>query len=131
MKKVLQLAVILLAFFPAISFAQAQKNVWPEMKNFHAVMSSTFHPVEDGNYEPLKEKAESLFTTAKAWQKSAIPADFKPAETKAALKKLVIKCAAVSKAVQANLGNEKLKTLITEAHDVFHTIAGECRIAEE
>ena len=131
MKKALQLAVILLAFLPAISFAQAEKNVWPEMKDFHAVMAASFHPVEDGNYAPLKEKAESLFTTAKAWQKSAIPASFKPVETKAALKKLVIKCAAVNKGVQANLSSDKLKVLITEAHDVFHTIAGECRRTEE
>ena len=131
MKKALQLAVILLAFLPAISFAQDKKAVWPEMKDFHAVMSATFHPVEDGNYAPLKEKAQSLFSTAQAWQKSAIPADFKPEETKAALKKLVIKCAAVSKAVQANLSDEKLKILITEAHDAFHTIVGECRRTEE
>ena len=52
-------------------------------------------------------------------------------DVKAALKKLVIKCAAVSKGVQANLSNEKLKTLITDAHDVFHTIVGECRRTEE
>jgi hypothetical protein len=131
MKKSLQLAVILLAFLPAISFAQDKKNVWPEMKTFHSVMSSAFHPVEDGNYAPLKAKADSLFSTAQAWQRSPIPADYKPVETKAALKKLVIKCAAVNKGVQANLSDAQLKTLITEAHEVFHTIVGECRRTEE
>lgn len=65
------------------------------------------------------------------WQASAIPADFKPAETKAALAKLVFKCELISKAVSANQSDENLKTLITDAHDVFHTIVGECRKAED
>lgn len=127
MKKAIQLAVMLLAFLPAISFAQSERATWPEMKNFHTYMSSTFHPAEENNLAPLREKSALLFEAAKAWQKSEIPADFKPVETKAALKKLVIQCGAVRKGVEANLSDEKLKTLITEAHDIFHTIVGECR----
>lgn len=131
MRKALQVAVVLLAFLPAISFAQGTKDAWPELKKFHSYMSSTFHPVEESNYAPLRAKADSLFSSAQAWQRSAVPSGFKPVETKAALKKLVVKCAAVSKAVQANQDDARLKKLITEAHDIFHTIVGECRITEE
>ncbi|MBL0356126.1 MAG: hypothetical protein IPP72_04225 [Chitinophagaceae bacterium] len=131
MKRVFQLAVVLLAFLPAISFAQDKKAAWPEMKEFHAVMSTTFHPAEEGNFAPLKEKAEQLFEAAKKWQKSEIPANFKPTETKEALQNLVIKCGAVKKAVEAKKNDEELRRLITEAHDVFHTIAGECRRADD
>jgi hypothetical protein len=140
MKKTLQLAVILLAFLPAISFAQATegahtaqaaKNVWPEMTAFHTLMSGSFHPAEEGNFVPLKENAERLFAAARTWQKSAIPEDkFKPKETKEALKKLVLDCNAVNKAVIAKHNDEELRRLITKAHDTFHTIVGECRQAE-
>ena len=88
MKKAIQLAVILLAFLPAISFAQDKKTSWPEMKNFHSIMAATFHPAEEGNLAPVKAKADSLFMAAQAWQKSPIPSNYKEVETKAALKKL-------------------------------------------
>lgn len=131
MKKALQLAVILMAFLPAISFGQTEKNVWPEMKTFHELMSASFHPVEENNFTPLRTNADNLFKAARTWQKSAIPQDkFKPKETKAALSKLVIDCAAVQKAVIANRSNEDLRILITKAHDTFHTIVGECRQPE-
>jgi hypothetical protein len=131
MKKAIQLAVILIAMLPAISFGQAKKAVWAEMKTFHSYMSSTFHPAEEGNLAPLKAKADSLFITAKLWQKSEIPATFKPEETKAALIKLVNQCAKVKKAVEAKMNDEQLKKMIAEAHNIFHTIVGECRKADD
>lgn len=129
-KKIKLLTVALLATV-SIAFAQKAKSTWPEMKTFHSFMSSTFHPAEEGDFAPLKAKADSLLIAANLWQASAVPADFKPAETKAALTKLVAKCQAIQKAVAAKQPNEKLKALITEAHDVFHTITGECRKADE
>jgi hypothetical protein len=131
MRKAFKLAVILLAFLPAISFAQEKKVTWAEMKNFHSIMSATFHPAEEGNFTPIKEKAASLFAAAKVWQKSAIPDNFKEKETKEALKKLVIKCGAVDKGVQAGYSDENLKKILTEAHDIFHSIVGECQKAGE
>lgn len=140
MKKALQLAVILLAFLPAISCAQtaegahttqAGKDAWPEMTAFHTLMSGSFHPAEEGNFVSLKENAQKLFEAARNWQKSAIPEDkFKPKETKEALKKLVLDCNAVNKAVIAKNDDANLLRLITKAHDTFHTIVGECRQAE-
>ena len=129
-KKIKLLAVALLATI-TIAFAQKAKPSWAQLKTFHSFLSTTFHPAEDGDFAPLKAKTESLLITAKLWQASAIPADFKPAETKAALAKLVNKCQAIQKAVAAKQPDDKLKTLITEAHDVFHTITGECRKADD
>ncbi len=130
MKKIKILAIAMLATC-SIAFAQKEKSKWPEMKAFHSFMSATFHPAEEGNFSPLKTKADSLLLSAKSWHASAIPSDFKPAETKAALVKLVAKCQAIQKAVASGQPDEKLKTLITEAHDIFHTIVGECRKADE
>ena len=117
-----------MAFLPATSFAQTEKNVWPEMTKFHSLMAGSFHPAEEGNFAPLRANADSLFAAAKAWQKSTIPADkFKPKETKDALRNLMIDVAAVQKAVAANRSDAELRTLITKAHETFHSITGECR----
>ncbi len=131
MKKVFQLAVLIIAFLPVIGFAQTKTAVWPEMKTFHSFMAATFHPAEEGNLQPLREKADSLYITAKNWQASAIPYNYKPTETTAALKKLVKQCASIKKYVGANMSDKDLTHLITEAHEIFHNIAGECKKADE
>lgn len=113
------------------AFAQTGKPGWPEMKTFHSFMSSTFHPAEEGNFVPLKSKADSLLITAKLWQASPVASDYKPAETKAALKKLVKQCTLLKSAVKNNATNDKLMKLIGDAHDIFHTITGKCRKEDE
>ena len=131
MKSLIRIAVIVLAMTPALGFAQTEKKaVWPEMKTFHSFMSSTFHPAEENNLAPLKAKAADMLQAAKAWQASSIPASFKADETKAQLEKLVKYCTGISESVAANVDDATLKVMITEAHDVFHKIAGECRKAE-
>lgn len=127
MKSIVRLVVIMLAMLPAVSFAQSKKTGWPEMKTFHSFMSSTFHPSEEGDFKPLREKADSLLITAKAWKASTIPAGFKPVETKATLEELVRQCENIAGAVAAKAADEKLKVLISDAHDMFHKIVEKCR----
>jgi hypothetical protein len=139
MKKISLLFIALVTMMSA-GFAQTKKTaatqtpaapVWAEMKAFHAIMSTTFHPAEEGNFAPLKEKAPELYTAAKVWYASPVPAEFKPAETTEALEKLMIKCSDVWAAVEAKSDDAKLKSLITEAHDIFHKISGTCKRSEK
>ncbi|MEQ1553515.1 MAG: hypothetical protein ABL929_05015 [Ferruginibacter sp.] len=131
MKKKIQILYIVILTSASVSFAQAKKTVWSEMKTFHSFMSSTFHPAEEGNLAPLRAKADSLLITAKLWQASPIDESFKPKETNATLKKLVKQCGTINNAVKKNASDKKLTLLITQAHDIFHTIVGECRKVEE
>lgn len=132
MKSFVRLVVIVLAMFPAISFGQstAKSPSWPEMKKFHSYMASTFHPAEEDNFAPLKAKADSLLISAKAWQLSNIPSNYKPEETKETLAKLVAQCAVIKEAVDGKADDSKLKTMITDAHEIFHKIVGECKKAD-
>ena len=127
MKSIVRLVVVMLAWIPAMSFAQTAKQTWPEMKNFHRLMSGTFHPAEEGNFAPLKQKADSLLIAAKAWKASKIPDTYKPKETSETLDKLVEQLVVLQGAVKANAADEKLKVLISDAHDIFHKIVGECK----
>ena len=74
MKKFIYTAIIALS----TTFAIAQnKAEWKELKDFHTVMSQTFHPAEEGNLKPIRERSAEMVKAAEAWKKSAIPADYK------------------------------------------------------
>lgn len=123
----LKLTVLAIFAFVTTACAQTKPAPWAELKNFHHFMSTTFHPAEEGDFAPLKIKADSMLNAAKQWQAAAIPAGFKPKETKAALDTLVKQCTAIKQSVAANAPDADLKKQITAAHDVFHTIVKECR----
>lgn len=127
MKSFVRVVVFFLAMIPAMSFAQAKKQPWPEMKNFHQFMSSTFHPAEEGNFQPLRLKADSMLAAAKTWKSSDIPSDFKADETKAQLQILYKQINGIADLVHNNADDTKLMAAITAAHDTFHKIVGECR----
>jgi hypothetical protein len=130
MKKI-KLFLLSMLILAGTTYAQEKAAGWAEMKAFHSLMAATFHPSEEGDLKPLKEKADDLFNAAKAWQASPIPADYKPEETKSTLKQLVSECADISKQVKAGASDEKLKKMIAATHDTFHKLAGECKKAAE
>ena len=106
----------------------AQQTVsWKEKEDFHAVMSTTFHPSEENNLQPVKEKADDLVNWAKAWEKSVAPVGFNGSVTKPILKRLVKKCKVMKEAVGKNKTDTELKTMITAAHEIFHEIKEKCQ----
>jgi uncharacterized protein YktB (UPF0637 family) len=63
---------------------------WQALKDFHKVMSQTFHPSEEGNLQPIKERSGEMVQKAELLAKSIIPAAFNSKEVVAAVKKLEI-----------------------------------------
>ena len=125
MKKHLLLAGFI-SLFAVAGTAQTKTPDWKEQAQFHGVMSRSFHPTEEGNFAPLKQKADSLVMIAKLWDASPIPVGYKAKETKETLNKLVTRCTAVQSAVKEKKPDTELKKLITEAHETFHKIVEEC-----
>lgn len=115
--------VLLLGNFNAIAH---EKSEWKEMKEFHTVMSKTFHSSEDNNLQPLKDMAADLAAKAKAWRASTPPADWDAKKVAPVLAKLEDKCKAIEEAVKAKKSDAELKKMIAEAHDVFHEIVEKC-----
>lgn len=126
MKKIASLLVALV-LVAGTCFAQNKSTAWAELTKFHSLMAGTFHPAEEGDFKPLKAKSDSLFLAAVAWQSSAIPADYKPKETKETLDKLVKQTSNINEKVKANAEEKELIKLLTDAHDTFHKIVGECK----
>lgn len=123
MKKIL---IIITLFAANFSFAQAPVE-WKEKDDFHKVMSTTFHPMEDGNFNPIKEKSQEMYEKAVAWQKSAIPAGVDKKKAKKVLKKLVKETKALNDKIKAGATDEVIKTDLTKLHDIFHELVGLCR----
>ena len=125
MKKFIYTAIIALS----TTFAIAQnKAEWKELKDFHTVMSQTFHPAEEGNLKPIRERSAEMVKAAEAWKKSDIPADYKNVkDIQETLNKLVDGSKNLDKQIKAKASDEEIKKSITALHDVFHTIVGLCR----
>ena len=113
---------------PAKPAVSAQKpGDWKELKAFHNVMSNTFHPMEEGDYKPIRARASEMAQKAKEWADSTPPKDFDKASIKETLKKLVVETKALSDKIAKNASDEEIKKDLTALHDRFHEVVGLCR----
>ena len=74
MKKMPSVCILAL-LLGAMHFASAQMANWKQQKDFHTVMSSTWHPAEKGDMQPIKMRSMELLSKAEAWKMSAIPGE--------------------------------------------------------
>lgn len=125
--KVKSVLVAALMVFAA-GFVSAQDKVeWKEMVEFHKVMSQTFHPAEEGNYQPIRERSGEMVEKAKSWQNATMPVDFSNIKgIQKNLKQLVKKSSALDKKIKGNCTDEVIKAELTVLHDIFHNIVGLC-----
>lgn len=115
----------------ALSFAQSKMN-WQQQKDFHKVMSQTFHPAEEGNLAPIKSRSGEMVRAAEAWKNSTIPADIpNKAEVKKSLKELVKGSRKLDKNVKRGVSDAELTTQLAGLHDTFHTIVGLCNASDK
>ena len=130
MKKIMLTAVSFLLVAACLQ-ARNVAATWPEKDAFHAIMSATYHPAEEGKFEPIKTRIGEMVTAANAWQKSEPPAEFNKPEIKQKLKDLAKGCKELQKMIKKQVPDAELKTKFTALHDVFHDIVGLCSDSEE
>lgn len=99
---------------------------WQALKDFHKVMSQTFHPSEEGNLQPIKERSGEMVQKAELLGKSTIPAEFNSKEVVAAVKKLETDSKKLDKLVKSKKSDKELTEALSKLHDVFHEIIGLC-----
>ena len=104
---------------------------WLALKDFHKVMSQTFHPSEEGNLQPIKERSGEMVLKAAALSQSTIPAEFYKKEVVAAIQKLVTDSKKLDKLVKSKKSDKEISTALTKLHDVFHEIIGLCSPEDE
>ena len=130
MKQTILVIAAFIGFLFTANQATAQAN-WPELKAFHGVMSQTFHPMQEGDFKPIRSRSEEMAMKAKAVAQSNIPAEYNTKEILAAVKKLSKDSKKLDKLVKKNGTDEAVTASLTALHDVFHQIMGLCNDHEE
>jgi hypothetical protein len=128
LKTFLVLALIVVA--NSVS-AQSTFEKWPAIKEFHEVMSQTFHPAEEGNVAPIKARSEEMMNKAAMLLKSDIPTEFRTNAILASAERLQLKSKALHKLVKSNGTDAAIVKSITDLHDTFHEIVGLCSDAKK
>ena len=120
---------VLAALLLSANFISAQTKVdWNEKNRFHRSIGETFHPMEDGDFKPIRSRSEELVKNAIAWQQSEIPADYKDVKNIQKNLLLIVKQSqALDAKIKANASDEVIKKDLSELHDTFHTIVGLCK----
>ena len=128
LKTFLVLALIVVA--NSVS-AQSTFEKWPAIKEFHEVMTQTFHPAEEGNVAPIKARSEEMMNKAAMLLKSDIPTEFRTNAILASAERLQLKSKALHKLVKSNGTDAAILKSITDLHDTFHEIVGLCSDAKK
>lgn len=118
---------LLIALFSVSSlFTFAQKAAWKELDDYHAVMSQTFHPAENGDLKPLFKNAAELASKAMILKNAEIPTAYQKDGVAASIKSLEKESKALAKMVKKNKSEEELKKAIFALHDRFHEVMEKC-----
>jgi hypothetical protein len=121
-----KLALLFIVLVSAAGFAQSTFDKWPEIKEFHEIVSQTFHPSEEGNLEPIKSRSLELAQKAETLNLKEKPAEFKTKEILLATEKLQIKSWALHKKIKLGATDKEITDMLSEIHGIFHEIVGLC-----
>ncbi len=113
-------------FAIAAAKKKGQFDDWQELKNFHQVISQTFHPSEEGNLKPIKERSGEMATKADLLAKSTIPVSFNSKEMAQATKELAAESKKLDAVIKAKASDAKIKSDLEKLHGIFHKIIGLC-----
>lgn len=122
-----KLATLVALLLTAGYAAEMKPGSWAELKGYHSVMSTTFHPAEEGKLEPIKTRSAELAAAASAWLKSTPPAEFNKPAILAKLKLLDTESAALDALIKSKKASDaEITAALTKLHDRFHEIVGAC-----
>jgi superoxide dismutase len=105
-----------------------EKDAWVELKDFHKVMAQTFHPAEEGNFDPIRLRATEMVLNGETLKNGKLPASYDSPTIRKALDELVKQAKVVQELVsKSNTKNEKIMAELTKVHDAFHVVEGLCK----
>jgi len=104
----------------------AQKAAWKELDDYHAVMSQTFHPAEEGNLQPVLTRAGELAEKGAVLKKSTIPVDYQKEGVKTSVDLLAKESKELANMVRQKKSEAEVKKAIFALHDRFHEVMEKC-----
>lgn len=125
--KFVKFIIVAVAFLAVQTIsAQSVTSKWTSLREYHELLSKTFHPAENGNFTAIKNSHDYLVQKAEALDVTTMPADFKTpivVENVAVLKKLTKK---LSELITNKAPDVEILRMFQNVHDVFHKIEKEC-----
>jgi len=116
-----------LAQNPTTGVTPKPKAPWKAQEEFHAVLAGTFHPMEDGDFGPVRRRADEMARKARLWARSRPPKGYDAAKLRPLLAKLEREATEVARLVSQQASDEAIRQALNKLHDRYHEIAGECR----
>ncbi|MES2588774.1 MAG: superoxide dismutase [Bacteroidota bacterium] len=110
---------------PLLQFLELDS--WKAIKEFHKVMSETFHPAENGDLDPIKARSSELMLSALNLKSSNIPKSIDTPEMKALIDDLIKQSNSLHKMVKKKMKDAVIKAKLFEVHETFHKIQGKCK----
>jgi superoxide dismutase len=104
-----------------------EKETWTALNEFHVVMAQTFHPSEEGNLAPIRQRSGEMVEKAQALLNQPIPASFNTVEIKKSITDLLMGAKELDEMVRSHADDKMITTKLNNLHDTFHTIQGQCR----
>ncbi len=118
------IAILFMAGLAATANAQLSMENWTELKNFHKVMAQTFHPTEEGNFKPIRERSGELAENARLLADSKVPAEFNKPEMVKAIQELNAGSRNLDVMIKNKATDEEVGKSLSTLHDTFHKIVG-------
>ncbi|MEI6899140.1 MAG: hypothetical protein WCL00_04630 [Bacteroidota bacterium] len=104
-----------------------EKENWTELKSFHEVMKNTFHPIEEGNFKPIRARSREMAERAVILQNGVIPPSFNTPEIHQSIRNLAEGSSELHDMILNEAGDNAVSFKLSDVHDVFHTIQGLCK----
>ena len=121
------IAIFCMAILSATANAQSGTENWTELKEFHKVMAQTFHPMEEGDYKPIRERSGEMAEKARLLAESKVPAEFNKPEMLQAINDLNVGSRSLDAMVKNKATDAEINKSLTALHDTFHKIVGLCK----
>lgn len=131
MKKFQILSAAILTFGMSV-LADAQMANWQQQKDFHSVMSATWHPAEKGDLQPVKMRSMEMVSKAQAWKNAAIPSAIEDKKAvRRNLRYLVKDARLLNRKVKSGASDAELIKQLEKTHNTYHTLVGLCKDTEK
>jgi hypothetical protein len=124
------IAILFMTGLSAATKAQSSMENWTELKNFHQVMAQTFHPMEKGDYKPIREQSGEMAEKARLLADSKIPAEFNKPEMVQAIQEVNAGSRKLDAMIKNKATDEEINKSLTALHEAFHKIVGLCQPGE-
>lgn len=126
--KYIKSLLAIVAFFTISSVsAQSITEKWKQLNDYHELLSKTFHPAEDGNFDPIKNSSEDLVVKAEALDLKTMPQELRTSQLDETITVLKKQTKTVNDLVQKKAPNAEIMRAFQNLHDVFHRIVEICQ----